>query len=109
MIDNLPDPAAFAARRAKVVELLQIDALLGKNAIQLSNGERRKVFIAQALLKSPRLLILDNPFSGLDQEFRSKLKEIIVRLMQSAMRVMVVETDRDEIPPGITHMLERAY
>jgi molybdate transport system ATP-binding protein len=108
VIDNLPDPAAFAARRAKVVELLQIDALLGKNAIQLSNGERRKVFIAQALLKSPRLLILDNPFSGLDQEFRSKLKEIIVRLMQSAMRVMVVETDRDEIPPGITHMLEVA-
>lgn len=106
VIDNLPDPAAFAAQRDEVIELLQIEALLGKNAIQLSNGERRKVFIARALLKSPRLLILDNPFTGLDQEFRSKLKEIIARLMQSAMRVMVVETDRDEIPPGITHVLE---
>ena len=108
VIDNLPDPAAFAARRDEVIELLQIEALLGKNAIQLSNGERRKVFIARTLLKSPRLLILDNPFSGLDQGFRSKLKEIIARLMQSAMRVMVVETDRDEIPPGITHVLEVA-
>jgi molybdate transport system ATP-binding protein len=108
VIDDMPDPAAFAARRDEVVELLQIKALLGKNAIQLSNGERRKVFIAQALLKSPRLLILDNPFTGLDQAFRARLKEVITRLMQSAMRVMVVETDRDETPPGITHVLEVA-
>lgn len=106
VIDNLPDPAAFAAQRDEVIELLQIEALLEKNAIQLSNGERRKVFIARALLKSPRLLILDNPFSGLDQEFRCKLKEIIARLMQSTMRVMVADTGRDEIPPGITHVLE---
>ena len=106
VIDDLPDPAAFAARRDEVVELLQIEALLAKNAIQLSNGERRKVFIAQALLKSPRLLILDNPFTGLDQEFRAKLKEVIARLMHDSMRMMVVETDRDEIPPGITHVLE---
>jgi molybdate transport system ATP-binding protein len=106
VIDDLPDPTAFAAHRDKVVELLQIETLLGKNTIQLSNGERRKVFIARALLKSPRLLILDNPFTGLDQAFRARLKAIIARLMQDRMRVMVVETDREEIPPGVTHVLE---
>jgi molybdate transport system ATP-binding protein len=106
VVDELPDPAVFAARREKVSELLQIEALLGKNAIQLSNGERRKVFIARALLKDPRLLILDNPFTGLDQAFRARLKAVIARLTQDRMRVMVVETDRDEIPPGITHVLE---
>ncbi|MBN1977584.1 MAG: ATP-binding cassette domain-containing protein [Anaerolineae bacterium] len=108
VIADLPDPGAFAARRDEVIELLQIEALLEKNAIQLSNGERRKVFIAHALLKSPRLLILDNPFTGLDLAFRARLKELIARLMQSRMRVMVAETDRDEIPPGITHVLEVA-
>jgi molybdate transport system ATP-binding protein len=106
VIDDLPDPAVFVARRDEVIERLQIETLLGKNTIQLSNGERRKVFIARALLKSPRLLILDNPFTGLDQEFRARLKEIIARLMGDRMRVMVVETDRDEIPPGVTHVLE---
>jgi molybdate transport system ATP-binding protein len=106
VVDDLPDPAAFAARRDEIVELLHIDKLLGKNAIQLSNGERRKVFIARALLKDPRLLILDNPFTGLDQAFKARLKAIIARLMGDRMRVMVVETGRDEIPPGITHELE---
>jgi molybdate transport system ATP-binding protein len=105
VIDDMPDPAAFAARRDEAVERLQVEALLGKNAIQLSNGERRKVFIARALLKNPRLLILDNPFTGLDQEFRTRLQEIITRLMHDRMRVMVVETGRDEIPPGVTHVL----
>jgi molybdate transport system ATP-binding protein len=106
VIDHYPDPSAFEARQKEVTELLQIEALLERNAIQLSNGERRKVFIAQALLKNPRLLILDNPFTGLDREFRAKLQEIIQRLMRGRMRVMVVETDRDEIPPGVTHVLE---
>ena len=105
VVDGLPEPAAFAARRHEVVALLQIEPLLEKNAIQLSNGERRKVFIAQALLKDPRLLILDNPFVGLDQEFRARLRTVIERLTQGDMRVIVVETDRDEIPLGITHVL----
>jgi molybdate transport system ATP-binding protein len=106
VVDDLPDPAVFATRRDEIVERLQIEALLGKNAIQLSNGERRKVFIARALLKNPRLLILDNPFTGLDQAFRARLKEVIARLTQDRMRVMVVETERAETPPGITHVLE---
>jgi molybdate transport system ATP-binding protein len=105
VVDELPDPAVFAARLDKVAGLLQIEPLLERNGIQLSSGERRKVFIAQALLKNPRLLILDNPFVGLDQAFRARLRTVIERLTQSDMRVIVVETDRDEIPPGITHVL----
>ncbi|MBN1813426.1 MAG: ATP-binding cassette domain-containing protein [Anaerolineae bacterium] len=106
VIDHYPDPVAFEARQKEVSELLQIEALLKKNTVQLSNGERRKVSIARALLRDPQLLILDNPFTGLDQDFRARLKEIIRRLTQGQMRVIVVETDRDEIPPGITHVLE---
>jgi molybdate transport system ATP-binding protein len=105
VVDGLPEPAAFAAQRDEVTDLLQIEPLLKKNAIQLSNGERRKVFIARALLKNPRLLILDNPFVGLDQAFRARLRTVIEQLTQGDMRVIVVETDRDEIPPGTTHVL----
>jgi len=95
----------FAARSKDVIEQLELGALLGRKVIQLSNGERRKVWIAQALLKSPRLLILDNPFAGLDERFRAKLGENLENLMQGDLRVLIVGTGRDEILPGITHVL----
>jgi molybdate transport system ATP-binding protein len=95
----------FAARRQEIIEQLELGALLERNVIQLSNGERRKVLIARALLKSPRLLILDNPFAGLDERFRIKLEENLENLMQGDMRVLIVGTSRDEIPPSITHVL----
>lgn len=99
------DPAAFRSLRGRVIRLLDVEALLGRQVRQLSDGERRKVFIARALLKEPRLLILDNPFTGLDQRFRARLREIVERLMEDDMRVMVVTAQPDEIPPGITHVL----
>lgn len=98
------DPAAFMAHRDKVVALLGIEALLDRSTFQISDGERRKVLMARALLKKPRLLILDNPFTGLDARFRAKLKDIIKRFMQDEMRVMVVTASWDELP-DVTHVL----
>ncbi len=95
----------FAARRQDVIERLELGALLNRNVVQLSNGERRKATIARALLKNPKLLILDNPFAGLDERFRAKFAENLENLMHSEMRVIVVGTNRDEIPRGVTHVL----
>jgi molybdate transport system ATP-binding protein len=98
------DPA-FPARIQDVIDLLQIGHLLDRSVIQLSSGEMRKTLIARALLRNPRLLILDNPFTGLDTRFRARLKDVIRQLMQGEMRIMVVTTRPDEIPLGITHIL----
>ncbi len=95
----------FAARRQEVVEQLELGMLLGRKVVQLSNGERRRILIARALLKNPRLIILDHPFAGLDERFRTKLGKHLENLMQSDLRVLIVGTDRDEIPSGITHVL----
>lgn len=99
------DSASFLAQRARIIELLEIQGLLGRDLSQLSNGERRKVLLARALIGKPRLLILDNPFTGLDAQFRHRLGRVIDRLMQDEMRVMVVTARQDEILPGITHVL----
>ncbi len=96
----------FAPRQQAVIEQLELGTLLNRNVVQLSNGERRKVTIARALLKNPKLLILDNPFAGLDERFRVKLAENLEDLMQGEMRVLIVGTNRDEIPCGVTHVLE---
>ncbi len=108
IVESQADPE-FPARRQIVVEQMELGSLLKRNLVQLSNGERRKVSIARALLKQPKLLILDNPFAGLDERFRVKLSENLEKLMQGDMRVIIVGTSRDEIPGGITHVLELSF
>ncbi|MBN1934533.1 MAG: ATP-binding cassette domain-containing protein [Anaerolineae bacterium] len=105
IVEPHDDPAAFAAHKERVIEQLGIDNLRGKTVLQLSNGERRKVQIARALLRQPRVLILDNLFAGLDVGFRERLKQVIDGLMQGEMCVIVVTARHDEIPAGITHVL----
>lgn len=103
--DEQFDSAVFQARRTKAIGLLEVDGLLERSLLHLSNGERRKVFIARALLGNPRLLVLDNPFTGLDCHFRARLMRIVDGLMQGDMRVVVVTTGQDDVPDGVTHVL----
>jgi molybdate transport system ATP-binding protein len=105
VLENPPDPNAFAEQRERVVGLLGIENLLTKELVQLSDGERRKISIAKALMQRPNLLILDNPLTGLDAAFREKLMGIIEQLMRDAMRVIIATTRQDEIPSGVTDVL----
>ncbi len=97
---------AFARQRKKVVKLLGIGSLLGQPLPSLSNGETRKVLLARALLQKPRLLILDDPFTGLDMEFRKFLKALLERLIRNGeVNLLLIATHADELPAGITHLL----
>ncbi|MDO8552585.1 MAG: ATP-binding cassette domain-containing protein [bacterium] len=95
----------FSKRRREVLHAFELESLLHRRVIELSNGERRKVTIARALVQNPRLLILDNPFEGLDISFRSALKKNLGTLMKGDMRVVIVGTGREATPRGITHVL----
>jgi len=101
----LPDPAVFSALRSRIIELLHIRNLLERSLAQLSNGEMRKVLIARALLREPHILILDNPFTGLDHQFRILLTDLIQTLIEGKTHVVIVTSRLDEIPAGITHIL----
>ena len=104
--DNKPlVPEIFAAQRNLILSKLAIQSLMEKKIVQLSNGEMRKIMLARALLKSPRVLILDNPFTGIDSHFRARLAKILRDLMKTGTSVMVVASRKDEILPGISHVL----
>lgn len=89
----------------EVVDLMGIRHLLGRGTAVLSTGEMRRVLIARALLKSPRLLILDEPFDGVDATARARLAEALERLMREGKQVILVTNRLEEILPGITHIL----
>ncbi|RDC63230.1 ATP-binding cassette domain-containing protein [Adhaeribacter pallidiroseus] len=88
----------------EIINLLQLQDLLPEVLIKLSNGQTRKLQIARALLQKPKLLILDNPFTGLDEKSRTQLKQIIDSLTQQGTQILLA-TNQLEIPESITQVL----
>ncbi len=81
----------------KVVELLNLDNLLDKNLIKLSNGESRRVRIAEILIKNPLLIFLDQPFTGIDVDNRIKFNNIFKAVTDSGI-TLIIACNQDEVP-----------
>ena len=90
---------------ARVTRLLGIGHLLDRGIRFLSTGEMRKILIARALMKSPELLILDEPFEGLDRHSRELLTKTIIDLMNQQITIILVTHRFEEIIPDISHFL----
>ena len=88
---------------ASWLDTLHIRPLLDKPLIQLSNGENKRTQLAIAMLQSPELLILDNPFLGLDAGGRATLHTIIDGLAEKKIQLLLI-TGVHEIPGSITHI-----
>jgi molybdate transport system ATP-binding protein len=79
------DPAA----RKRVIDLLDIGNLLDRRPGRLSGGERHRVALGRALLSQPRLLLLDEPLSSLDEERKEEILPYLIRLRDEAGIPMV--------------------
>jgi molybdate transport system ATP-binding protein len=88
----------------KVIALLKLGDLRGKQLIKLSNGETKRLLLAAALLKNPILLLLDNPLVGLDVETRAEFGSILDEITASGITV-IMATSPYEIPAIITNVL----
>ncbi len=89
-----------ARERARAaLELLGIDHLADRVPHNLSGGEKRKVALAGALVMDPELLVLDEPFEGLDPKSRSALLALMDRLARDRGVTIVMSThDIDSVP-----------
>lgn len=93
--------------QSHLYRLFNIEHLMDKYLILMSSGELRKYQLTKALLTDPRVLIMDNPFIGLDTETRDQLKELLTALARERqLQVILVLSKTDDIPDFITHVVE---
>jgi molybdate transport system ATP-binding protein len=105
VVGQLLSGADSAAAQA-AVEMFHLHPLMERQVHLLSHGESRKVFLARLLARSPRLLILDDPFTGLDRDSRTRLSEGIERMLrQQEPAVLFVGARVEDLPAGISHVL----
>lgn len=88
-----------------VVDLLKIQHLLSTRLIQLSNGENKRLQIAKALLAQPTVLMLDNPFIGLDAAARETLHAVLEEMSRRSIHIILV-TAYHQVPGFITHVID---
>lgn len=80
-----------------LIEKLGIEYLLGNFSNTLSGGEKQKVSIVRALANKPRLLLMDEPFSSIDEKFKNKFYEELVEIKKSLdIPIIMVTHNRQE-------------
>ncbi len=92
--------------RDTLYEMFHLSEMLDRHIISLSSGELRKFQLTKHLLSDPRVLIIDNPFIGLDAQTRDQLKDLLQKLTEETkILVVLVLSKTDDIPTFITHVL----
>lgn len=90
----------------RLMDIFGIEAFMGKRVNMLSSGELRKTLIVLALRTEPHLLILDNPYIGLDAASRIVLEDVFRLITETCgIRLITLVADPRDIPEVTTHVL----
>ena len=98
------DPVAALQRVEDLIALFSMEPLLDKPLVTLSSGELRKYQLTRALLGGPEILVVDNPYIGLDPRTRRLLTNLLAALSEK-MTIVLVLSRPAEVPSFITHVI----
>ncbi len=84
-------------------KIFSIEKLLEKSLLLLSNGENKRLQLTKAMLKNPDLLILDNPFVGLDKSGREELAMALDMITEKGVKLIIIAQEKD-LPKCISHV-----
>lgn len=105
--DNMPTVGMLLNDAPEeLMHLFHLDVLCDKPIITLSSGEMRKFQLTRVLKSAPRVLIMDNPFIGLDAPTRDELSSLMQALIhETGLQLILVLSKTNDLPPFITHVL----
>ena len=106
LVSGLLPEAKDETWKEKLFALFGMEAFLDKHIVLLSSGELRKFQLVKALMNRPSVLILDNPYIGLDTQARDLLTDVLSTLITNThLQVMLMLSREEEIPAFITHVV----
>ncbi|MEO8427031.1 MAG: ATP-binding cassette domain-containing protein [Verrucomicrobiota bacterium] len=95
-------------QKHKIRELIRsfhLEELAAKSILRMSYGEFRKILLARALVHDPSVIILDEPFDGLDLATRVDFGRTLERLIERGSNLVVVTHHLADLPNGMTHAM----
>jgi lipopolysaccharide export system ATP-binding protein len=106
ILETCPMSAAERALRLKsLLDELDLARLASSKAYLLSGGEKRRLEVTRALVTSPKLLLLDEPFSGIDPIAVYEVQKIVRRLKERGLGILVTDHNVREM----LKLVDRAY
>jgi ABC-type molybdenum transport system ATPase subunit/photorepair protein PhrA len=87
------------------MEVLGAAHLADRSVQAVSYGELRRLLLARALVRDPEVLLLDEPFNGLEPRARAEALDLVDRLCRSGRAVVLVTHHDDEVVPALRHEL----
>ena len=96
-----------ADRRAAIpwLKFFGIEALAKRGPRQVSYGQMRLALLARAMINRPQLLLLDEPFTGLDPEMHAYIISTLQRVVANGTQIIMAVHDKADVLPAITHVL----